>query len=310
MPHFFNKWYDEYLFIHTNAALRSGEVTRTMMNVWGANMRQQIKAIGARTAFSSVANAMRLIRVFTDDAYEMSISELAKRLRLPKSTVHRLASTLVETGVLIQNDENERYHLGLMVFEMGALVQRNMDFLNEARQCMVELRDKTGETTELAILDHGSVLYVNSVESRQAIRVIANNGLRKPAYATAAGNAMLAYQEPGNVSRIFLGNGADTNADTIYDQSMLEQRLKIIRSLGYAIAGEGNDDSVLTLAAPIRDDSGEVIAALSLSGPSHRLTRKVLATCVPDVLASALSISIRLGYQPGLIRAARWTQSD
>src|SRR5205823_14063159 len=125
----------------------------------------------ARARLSSVANSIRLLTSFSGDEDELGITTLAGRLRLAKSTVHRLAATLTGAGFLEQNGETGKYRLGVALFELGALVRRRMDVANEARPKLRELLEKTGETVQLGIVDHFSVLYVYEMESRRAIRM-------------------------------------------------------------------------------------------------------------------------------------------
>jgi IclR family KDG regulon transcriptional repressor len=262
-------------------------------------MERKVKpGTAAATRLSSVANAIRLIKAFSDDDYEIGISDLGKRLLLPKSTVHRLASTLVDAGMLEQNVETGKYRLGLVVFELGSLVRRKMDFSGEAKPFLMELREKTGETVHLAILDHGSILYINSLESKQAVRMTLDVGTRQPAYATAAGKVMLAYLGPEALERVLAAGLSPRTANTIVDPDAFRQELAAIRSRGYAIADEESEVGVRGLAAPVRDHFGNVIAATSIAGPSQRLTKKALASFAPDVVAAAEAISARLGYRP------------
>lgn len=261
------------------------------------------KVAKPKTRLSSVANAIRLIKVFSDDRYEIGISDLGKRLQLPKSTVHRLASTLVESGMLEQNADSGKYRLGLVVFELGSLVRRKMDFSTEAKSFLMELREKTGETVHLAILDHASIVYINSLESKQAIRMTLEVGMRKPAYSTAAGKVMLAFQTEETLEHLFAEGFKEMTANTIVDPEAFRQELALIRVRGYAIADEENELGVRSLAAPVRDHFGVVVAAASIAGPSHRLTKKILTSFIPDVVNAADAISGRLGYRP--LRTAR-----
>jgi DNA-binding IclR family transcriptional regulator len=248
---------------------------------------------------SSVANAIRLIKTFSDDDYEIGITDLAKRLLLPKSTVHRLAATLIDAGILEQNIEDGKYRLGLVVFELGSLVRRKMDFSSEAKPFLMTLREKTNETVHLAILDQLSILYVNSLESKQAIRMTLDVGVRKPAYCTAEGKVLLAFQPPEAVEQLFATRLTERTPHTITDPESLRQELAAVRLRGYAIEDEESELGLRSIAAPVHDYSGHVIAAASVAGPTQRLTKKVLLAYAPDVVAAGKAISQRLGYHAG-----------
>src|SRR5207245_3507550 len=163
-------------------------------------MEQAVKTAKAR--LSSVANAIRLLTSFSGEEDELGITTLANRLRLAKSTVHRLAATLTGAGFLEQNSETGKYRLGVALFELGALVRRRMDVANEARPKLRELLEKTGETVQLGIVDHYSVLYVYEMESRHAIRMAAAVGERASLPWTGVGQVLLAYQPAEYVKQV------------------------------------------------------------------------------------------------------------
>ena len=252
---------------------------------------------------SSVANAIRLIQAFSEQEYEMGISALAARLRLAKSTVHRLASTLVEYDMLEQNRETGKYRLGLALFELGTLVRRKMDVASESREQMHALVESTGETAQLGVLDHVSVLYIRIFESRQAVRMSSSVGSRAPAHCTSVGKALLAHQ-PLELVRQFAERGLKRyTASTIVSPAALIQELAEVRAKGYAVDDEEFEVGLRSIAAPIRDHSGEVTAAISIAAPVQRMSKKALQTSVPNVVAAAEAISRRLGYLPSLSRA-------
>src|SRR5882757_6361304 len=120
---------------------------------------------------SSVATSVRLLKAFSEEQVEIGISDLAKRLGVAKSTVHRLAVTLVADGRLEQNPDTGKYRLGLSLFRLGSLVRRRMNVSNEARPLLRELREKVNETVHLAVLDGAEIMYVFNLESTQAIRM-------------------------------------------------------------------------------------------------------------------------------------------
>lgn len=249
-----------------------------------------------KARLSSVANAIRLTRAFTEDEHELGISALALRLGLAKSTVHRLATTLTLAGVLEQNPETGKYRLGLALFELGALVRRKMDVWSEARPQLQSLREQTGETAQLAIFDHLSVLYIHKMESRQAVRMASNVGSRGPAYCTGVGKALLAFQPPEVLQQVLDAGLARYTPNTMTTSIALEADLAAVRARGYAIDNEEMEIGLRCVAAPIRDHAGRVIASIGVAGPVQRMTKKFLQTCVPSVVGAADQVSRRLGY--------------
>ena len=252
---------------------------------------------------SSVANSIRLTKAFSENEYEMGISALAMRLGLAKSTVHRLATTLVEYDILEQNRETGKYRLGLALFELGTLVRRKMDTASESRAQMYSLAEMTGETVQLAILDHHSVLYIRILESRQAVRMSTIAGSRAPAHATSVGKVLLAFQPPEVVKQVVELGLKRFTGNTITEPAVLNEELAAVRAKGYAIDDEEIEVGLRCVAAPIRNHSGRVIAAISVAAPVQRMTKKNVLTTAPTVVAAADAISRRLGYLPSLSAA-------
>ena len=251
-----------------------------------------------KTRLSSVAAAFRLLNAFSEEEVEIGVSALAKRLGLAKSTVHRLAVTLVAEGILEQNPENEKYRLGINLFRLGALVRQRMNLSNEAKPHLVELREQTGETVHLAILNQNQIMYVYNLESRQAIRARSDVGVRKPAYCTAEGLAMLAFQPDEAVEDVIAEGLLPRTLHTSVDKAGLRRRLAEIRQTGSAVEDEESEIGMRCIAAPVRDASGAVVAAVGLAGPVQRLSKKTISGFVPNVVRTADAISARLGYRP------------
>jgi DNA-binding IclR family transcriptional regulator len=251
----------------------------------------------ARTRLSSVATAFRLLNAFSEEEVEIGVSSLAKRLGIAKSTVHRLAVTLVAEGILEQNPENERYRLGINLFRLGALVRQRMNVSNEAKPHLVELRELTNETVHLAILNQNQIIYVYNLESRQAIRARSDVGVRKPAYCTAEGLVMLAFQPAEVVDDVIAEGLVPRTAHTRTDPERMRARLLEIRQAGYALEDEESEIGMRCIAAPVRDANGSVIAAVGVAGPVQRLSKKALAGFVPNLVRTADAISARLGYR-------------
>ncbi len=246
---------------------------------------------------SSVATAIALLKAFSEDEVEIGVSSLAKRLGVAKSTVHRLAVTLVSEGMLEQNPENERYRLGIALFGLGALVRRRMDVSSEARPYLFNLRESTGETVHLAILDRFEIMYIYNLESPQAIRMRSDIGVRKPAFCTAEGLVMLAFQPPALLNEIIARGLTARTARTQTDPEVLWRTLERVRHDGYAIEDEESEVGMRSVAAPIRNANAEVVAAIGVAGPVQRLSDEVVAGFAPKVLEAAATISSRIGYR-------------
>jgi IclR family KDG regulon transcriptional repressor len=250
-----------------------------------------------RERLSSVATAMRLLKTFSEDDVDIGISALAKRLGIAKSTAHRLASTLVDEGLLEQDRDTGKYRLGVGLFRLGALVRRRMEVSNEARPYLYELREKVNESVHLAILDGTEIMYVYHLESTHALRARSELGIRKPAHATAEGQAILAWQPQEVIERVIAGGLAAHTPRTITGADRFIRALAAVRQRGCAIEDEESEIGMVCVAAPIRDDTGAVVAALGIAGPVTRLSKKAVADVVPHVIATADQVSARLGYR-------------
>jgi len=248
---------------------------------------------------SSVTTAIRLLKAFSEQEVEIGISALSKRLGVAKSTVHRLAVTLVAEGLLEQDRDSGKYRLGTALFRLGALVRQQMTVSNEGRPHLFALRDTTNESVHLAILDGAEIMYVYNLESIQAIRARSDIGVRKPAYCTAEGQAILAFQAPEIIESAINAGLRPRTPQTITDPQKLRRALEMVRHRGCAIEDEESELGMRCIAAPIRNDAGEVIASVGMAGPVTRLSKKSIAAFIPHVIATAAHISARLGYREG-----------
>jgi IclR family KDG regulon transcriptional repressor len=248
------------------------------------------------TRLSSVAMAVRLLKSFSEGEAEIGVTSLSRRLGVAKSTVYRLASTLVSEGLLEQNPETEKYRLGMSLFGLGALVRQRMDVATDARPFLFHLREATGETVHLAILEGPDIVFVLNLESNHAIRMRADLGARKPAFCTAEGRAMLAFQPQDVVNEALGRRLVPRTPKTIIDPQQIRAALDDVRTRGFATEDEQSELGMRSVAAPIRNANGRVVAAIGLAGPMQRLSDEALANFAPLVADAARTISARLGY--------------
>lgn len=256
------------------------------------------KARAREKRLSSVGTAIALLKCFSADEQELGVSELSRKLGVAKSTVHRLARTLIADGMLEQNAENEKYRLGIALFGLGALVRRRMNLSSEARQDLFALRNATGETVQLAILDGSEIMFVYNLESTQAIRVNSDIGVRKPAFCTASGRAILAFQPDEAVAAALRHGPLERRTPkTETEPSRILKALAEVRQRGFAIEDEESEAGMRALAAPVRAAGGAVVGSVAVAGPVQRLSKETLQRFAPEVTRTAEAISARLGYR-------------
>lgn len=248
---------------------------------------------------TSVRNAARLMKVFLSREKELGVSELSRRLGLGKSTVHRLLTTLVGEGLLEQDPDTGGYRLGLTMFELGEAVRVHMDLHGAVGPVLASLREQTRESCQVGVLDGHEVVYVDRLESSQTLRLFNETGRRVPAHCTSSGKVLLAHLSPAELDRV-LDSAPLTRhtARTVTDRDELLTELELVRHRGWAEAVEERELGIASIAAPVLDARGVVVAAVGIGAPLARLgaaQRRRLAEVVVDAGEAA---SRRLGWSP------------
>jgi IclR family acetate operon transcriptional repressor len=244
----------------------------------------------------TVAKAFGIVEALAPETDRgLTLADLSLRVALPKSTVHRYLTTLVELG-LAQRSDSDRFRLGTKVVELAGIYLAGSDLRQECQSVLDALSERTNETVHLAVRSEAEVVYIAKVESRHAVRMYSYIGARLPMYSTALGKAMLAFG-PADWLRETVARGlVARTAHTIANAAALEADLATIRGRGYSLDNEENELGVRCVGAPVFDFSRSVIAAISLSGPTDRMDRKRSSELGPVVRDAALSISTRMGY--------------
>lgn len=256
----------------------------------GVVARREGREEGAgRTQLSSVATAIRLLKSFGLEERELGISELALRLGVSKSTVHRVASTLLSEGLLEQNPETDRYRLGVALFELGSMVRRRMDLTAEAKLHLIALRDEIRENVRLSVLHGGDVLYVYDFESPQAVRLRSLTGLTKPAALTAEGWLLLSGRPRSEIAEAAAASGEDP--------ATLDARIEEAVRQGWAYEDQVSEPGMRCVAAPIRSRDGRTIAVVSIAGPRERLRKRMLPQLTNRLTAMVQEIAARVGWR-------------
>ncbi|MDY0095216.1 MAG: IclR family transcriptional regulator [Candidatus Vecturithrix sp.] len=235
----------------------------------------------------------------------ISLGELSAKASLPKGTTHRLLSSLIYFDFVRQDKETRSYSLGFKLVELGNSLLDQINLRKEAEPFLVALSQNTKETAYLAILDHDEVVYIEKIETEDhsiGLRASSKVGQRNAAHSCSLGKVLLADQPEIELDRLLQGMQLiQKTENTITDPLQLKDHLKIVRNRGYAVDDEESERGIRCIAAPVRNEIGVVVAAVSVSGPAIRITRERVQGILKDqVMATALEISKKLGFRKEL----------
>ena len=241
---------------------------------------------------NSVRKALELLCAFTPETPSWSVSELARCLRLPKSTTHNLLRTLHALDFVRQRSTDREYCLGPKVYELGLVFSDSSKLISRAFPHLRKLADETQETVKLADLSDGQVLVVAAIESKQQLHTRGDVGRRCPVHSSSLGKAMLSALPPSELRAIIERRGLPRFSErTITSLEQLEKTLERIRHQGYALDWEENEVGVRCVGASIHDRLGQTVASVSVSSPSVRLNEARISGLAASVVRTARAIS-------------------
>ncbi|MDY0324106.1 MAG: IclR family transcriptional regulator [Candidatus Carbobacillus sp.] len=259
-------------------------------------MPEKVSPESIEPAVKSLGRALKLAEVLSHYAEGATLKELSDVLHLPKSTVHRLLQAYRELGYVEQDNESGRYRLSVKWLGISLKILEHIDLRNIARTTLTTLADMSGEVVHLVVLNDGEVVYIDKVEGKETIRMHSRIGHRAPVHCTAVGKSILAHLPEDEVRTILAEHGLPAHTpQTITAIDELLEHLKDVRARGVAYDLEENEPDITCVAAPIFDHSGHVVAALSISGPTHRMKPR-LESLSEHVKKAGDTISQRLGF--------------
>ena len=245
---------------------------------------------------NSVLRAITILE-FLGHQKGSNVTEISKALELPKSTTHQILATLESENVIVK-DRHNRYHLGLRLFELGSMAQVDLEIRRMAAPFLKTLNAELDETVHLTVLEGNEVLYVDCLESSKRLRTYSVLGVRAPLYCTSVGKAILAFlpaEEQQAILEVTVLEKFTEN--TITDKAYLLDELRTIVQRGYAVDNMEHEEGLRCVGAPIRNHAGRVFAAISVSGPSQRITLGNISEIGKVVMVQAENISAQLGYR-------------
>jgi len=242
----------------------------------------------------TLLKGLQVLEALARSTRPRGVSDLAKELELGRSNMHRTLRTLVEAGLVAQDEESGLYACTLKLFELGSAIPVRSDVAGLADPIMAALSDVTGETVHLSALDGGDVIYLHKIDSTHPVRAYTKVGGRAPAYCVATGKALLAWQPDTYLDR-YEGALNPFTQQTLSDLGALREELSEVRRQGFAVNRGEWRDSVCGVAAPVFGVGGRPVAAIGLSGPDSRLTTERLDDFARQITAAARELTQKMG---------------
>ena len=248
-----------------------------------------------RYAIRSVDRAVDILAAVAGKNGVLTVDGIVAETWLPKSTVFRILATLTARRLLDRDEQSQTYRLGMLSLVIGARAMGELDLRRSARAHLESLVASTGETVHLSILSEDNALCVDKLDASRSMRMASFIGFLDPLHCSGVCKALLAFQdEPVRRQLMARMRFEPHTPHTITDPKRLAEQIVEIRARGYAIDDE-IEQGLRCVAAPIRDHSGAVVAAVSISGPTTRVTQDGLGELAKAVEACALAISEELG---------------
>ena len=242
----------------------------------------------------SVERAVTILEILAR-AGEAGVTEMASEIGVHKSTAFRLVSTLEKSGLVEQSEDRGKYRLGVGLLRLAGATTARLDVVQEARPICRKLSSDTGETVNIAVLSDRSAFYLDQFAGSSALQPHNWVGQHIPLHATSNGKVLLSGLPDDELARIVPSLPSYTE-NTITTKRRLRRELEEVRVQGYAIATDELEIGLAAMAAPIRNAHGDVIASLSISGPTFRLGESRLRELQPLLTDAATEVSHRLGW--------------
>jgi DNA-binding IclR family transcriptional regulator len=247
------------------------------------------------TNLQSVTRAIRALELIAE-AGSLGVTELGRALDVHKATASRLIATLAERGLLERDPLTEKYRLGFGLIRLAGAAMAGLDLVRTAHPILEGLAERTRETVNLGVLSGDAVVYVDQISGTRAIVSVSWVGRSTPLHCSSNGKVLLANMPDDERDRLLARPLERPTASTIVDAAALVAQLRDVRIRGYAQTLEELEEGLNAVAAPVRGADGQVVAALSVSGPAFRMRPVDLPRIARLTMEAAGVVSRRLGY--------------
>jgi DNA-binding IclR family transcriptional regulator len=245
----------------------------------------------------SIERALSVLECLAQAKRGFSLSEIGRKLRIPKSSAHLILSTLERRGFLQKNAKTGRYCFGLQLVSLSRSALENLDMREEAKPFLRSLMQQSGFTVHMAVLERDEAVIIEKVEAPGLVKLASWIGRRLDVNCTGVGKALLAFLPDDELDYLLKTKEfARHNSRTIISKSALKRDLKLVRQSGYSLDNEEDEPGVCCIGAPVFDESGRAVAAISISGIASQIGTNRVPILARMVRRVAGSISARLGY--------------
>jgi IclR family transcriptional regulator, KDG regulon repressor len=251
-------------------------------------------SIQNKSILQSVRNGLLILKLFSKDKPMWGTTEISRELQLPKSTVSRIITDLLNEGYL--KKINRKYSLGLSILSLTGVIMSQLELHREAFDPLKFLVNKIGETANICVLEGTNLTYMLKVECKHAIRLLSHVGHYRPPSCSSAGKLLLAFQTTDIVEEVIKAGLPQRGPKSVIDPKQLLQQLQTIRQEGYAVCIDEMYEDVVSIAAPIRDYTGKVIAAVTTAAPKHRISEASIPFITKELVKTGKLISNNLGF--------------
>lgn len=253
-----------------------------------------VDSVASRAGTETAERVADVLLALTGPTGSMGVSAIARELSLSKAVVHRILQSLASRGLVSLDPASREYRLGPMAASLGARALRDLDLRALARGELIDLRNRTKETTTLSLLTVEGRSYIEQFESPQEIKMTVELGRVYPLYAGSSSRAILAHLSDVEMERV-LGHVRPLTPATITVPDQLRRSLEEVRELGYASSRGERQAGAASVAAPIFRGDGSVVGAISICGPVDRFTLNQIPALGALVAESAHKISVAMG---------------
>lgn len=249
------------------------------------------KVVKEEKRLTTLENALNLLDLFSLDEPELNATEIAKRLGVANSTVHRLVTTLMSEGFITKDYYTNHYRLSTSILALGNVVTKQFKIHRISQPVLERLVQKSNETAHIGMLRGGDVIYLNTFECSHPVRLQSHLGKRNPAYCTSSGQVLLAYQPSSVLEQLKFMQFEQYTSKTITDPDILLNLLIQIKKQGYSVSIEELHEGVSSISAPIRNPKGKVVECVTIAGPTQRMNTRTIPNLIKLVKTSADEIS-------------------